>query len=346
VTVADVLPFDIGKSRKRASESDKARAGRIAIRTWAKHVEQLTRDGVLRSVDTRVAAALMNYPSATLYGYSFPKQKTLAEALNLSKRTVRRSIERMKRVRALHIKQRGKKHSSKYWFCIAGELVISDEAVRFSSDTDGHPSPLSVARTGPSSSDTDGHPNPLSVAMNGPEESCYLFESHNQESPPKPPTSSAPVEPPSGQPSENHMLSGEVLGPEGDLTFDDFWKAIRTQPGNAGAALAAWRKLSINDRRAIGHLIGPHGIELDGIWACTWLKDRRWEAARLNSRSSWTEALDELKAFNRRRPSDLKPYSAEWNAERNRKVAAGEPVKLMDAWARDGRGWTIIEADE
>jgi hypothetical protein len=339
--VAEVLPFDVAKSRKRASESAKARAGRIAMRAWAKHVEQLARDGVLRSVDTRVATALMNYPSATLFGYSFPKQTTLAEVLNLSKRTVRRSIERMKNARALHIKQRGKKHSSKYWFCIAGELIIADETGRSSVATDGHANPLSVAKNGPSSSDTDGHPNPLSVAKSGQEESVYLTESHNQESPPKPPTSSAPGEPPSGQPSEAHVLSGEVLGPEGDLTFDDFWKAIRSQPGNAGAALAAWRKLSIEDRRAIRQRIGPQGIELDGMWAVTWLKDRRWEASRLTGRCGWTEALDELKAFNRRHMIDLEPYSVEWTAERNRMIAAGESVKLMDTWAKSGRGWTV-----
>jgi hypothetical protein len=82
------------------------------------------------------------------------------------------------------------------------------------------------------------------------------------------------------------VLDGEVLGPEGEVTFNEFWKAMQQNPGPSGPALAVWRKLSREDRRNIGNMIGPHGLGLDGMWACTWLAARRWTGAKTAATSS------------------------------------------------------------
>jgi hypothetical protein len=43
---------------------------------------------------------------------------------------------------------------------------------------------------------------------------------------------------------------------------------------------------------------------------------------------------------------NLEPHSDEWTAERNRRLAAGESIKLMDTWAAEGRPWGVREGGE
>lgn len=147
-----------------------------------------------------------------------------------------------------------------------------------------------------------------------------------------------PPNPPAPDPLDEGGLIGEVLPPETEITFDEFWKSIRHNPGKAGPALAAWRKVSCDDRSAISSLIGPSGIDLDGMWAAVWLAQRRWEFAPLTSRPAFGDWIGEAPLH---RIIYLKPYSAEWMAERERKLAAGESVKFMDTCARGGLEWEV-----
>src|SRR5262249_39737801 len=71
-----------------------------------------------------------------------------------------------------------------------------------------------------------------------------------------------------------------------EITFDQFWKAIVGDAGEPGPAQAAWTKLTKDDRQKIFNLIGPQGLSLDGMWACTWLKAKRWKSAPLSVGSS------------------------------------------------------------
>lgn len=142
------------------------------------------------------------------------------------------------------------------------------------------------------------------------------------------------------------------MGPEGEIEFGEFWRSIRHNPGQPGPAIAAWAKLSREDRSAIGALIGPDGLDLGGVWAATWLKARMWTQAPVRSRMD--DALDALRRYadgadsapnaeaaRAARIEMLQPYSERWHAERARKIAAGEGVKFMDARARDGKPWQV-----
>lgn len=141
-------------------------------------------------------------------------------------------------------------------------------------------------------------------------------------------------------------LEGVVIDPIGEVSFDELARACAGDPGKLGPALALWRKLSPDDRRCVSNLIGPHGLELDGMWLSTWLLDRRWEKQRLATRASGFAGLAaELSAGADTITTYAEAYSEPWNAERARLVAAGESTALMDARARDGAGWTVRIAD-
>lgn len=140
-------------------------------------------------------------------------------------------------------------------------------------------------------------------------------------------------------------LEGEVLGPEALLTFDEFWKSIPGNKGLAGPAIAAWRALTDDDRRAIHARIGPLGLDTEGMWACVWLRERRWECEPLSASSPMIAALDRAMTEGwqpsppKHHRTPLKPYSPEWIAERDRKRAAGESVAFMEEQARAGNPW-------
>jgi len=69
------------------------------------------------------------------------------------------------------------------------------------------------------------------------------------------------------------------------------------------------------------------------MWAAVWIAQRRWESGPLTRRRQ----VDVVEI----RVTEVKPGSPEWTAERDRKLAAGESVALMDSWAREGRGWSV-----
>jgi hypothetical protein len=108
-------------------------------------------------------------------------------------------------------------------------------------------------------------------------------------------------------------------------TFEVFWACCTEPRGPVGPARAAWMKLSDLDREEIGKLVfGHHLVEASGVWVCTWLKSRGWEAPPPAPA----------------RMVVLDPYSDEWKRERARLIATGQSVTFMDSQAVAGKGWT------
>ena len=335
--MAKVLQFNV-EAQPRREKSALVEAGRKRIGLWLKEVESEIHAGNLIDGDLRFGKALCSFPSATLEGVCWAGQLRLSKSLAKSVSTVGRAVARFEGVGLLWSERRGRGRTNRYVFSIKGKPLVDRSHDRASMQDHN---PASVQ-------DHEGHDR-SSVT----DKSTKLPESTNRDSPPNPPPATALADTPQDSASYGVTLQGEVLGPEGEITFEEFWKALRhDEPGPTGPALAHWRKLSADDRRAIGALIGPNGLDLDRMWATTWLADRRWERQRLRSRSLMdaVDAMgDRLSGLKRTHSVILKPYSTEWNAERTRKIEAGEIVKLMDTWAREGRGWemrVLTEPDE
>lgn len=307
--MGDILAFD-QKGRSSRSRSAAAKRGRSAVALWFKEIKAQRVAKKLKPIDEVVARGLTDFPSAVYEGLIWPSQSTLAERIAVSLRTLNRSLARLKACGCLSISQRGNGRSARCVLCIEGIPIVPPSAS--ATPQVAKQATPEMARLTPSATPQ--------VAK----ESCDSLESIEFESPPKPPT------------------NGEVFGPQGEPTFDEFWKVLTDNPGPSGPAIAQWRKLSRDDKLAIGRLMGPQGLGLDGMWATTWLADRRFERQRLHPQggSRITVAVDRLIA----QLENLEPYSPEWNDERSRKLAAGQSIALMDSWALEGRSWTRRES--
>ncbi|MEZ5901657.1 MAG: hypothetical protein R3D51_19430 [Hyphomicrobiaceae bacterium] len=148
--------------------------------------------------------------------------------------------------------------------------------------------------------------------------------------------------------AEAGQPDGRVESPASEPKFDEVWSACRGDPGKPGPALAEWRKLRPSDRRKVGELLGPHGLDIDGMWLCKWLQARRWEAPRLTRRGDVIAASDRL--INEIGSTDaplivIEPHSPAWHAERNRMIAAGKSVDFMDAHGARGGVLTVRRID-
>lgn len=294
--------LDTALPNSKSSLAEARRHARPVLKRWLQRVEHHIVSGQLAPLDYLLAKELTNYPSAN-EGRCYAGQTRLGAAVGSCTRTARSSLKRMCSVGLLARKRGGPGRTASWTFCINGEPIFGGAERKV------------AALDRQQVADKPSEPDPI-----------------EHKPPPYPPTPSA---------LDEGGLSGEVLPPETEATFDNFVKSIRHAPGRLGPALAIWNNLTLDDRRAIGNLLGPRGIDLDGMHASVWLKARRWECAPLTSRRSADEIAEALAAMPRHHIVDLKPYSAEWTAERKRKVAVGEPVELMDTWALVGRCWSV-----
>jgi len=152
--------------------------------------------------------------------------------------------------------------------------------------------------------------------------------------------------------STGGALVGEIITPQ-SIRFDDFWTASG-KVGEIGPAMATWGKLQDSERAAIGDVICRNGaINTEGMWACTWLKNRGWERPRpidhpavrmmdFGARSATFSPEDEAKRALANGAPILRPYSDEWWSARNRYMALGQSVYVMDKWGERGKGWPAI----
>ncbi|MGO9685596.1 MAG: hypothetical protein ACLPTZ_23995 [Beijerinckiaceae bacterium] len=99
-------------------------------------------------------------------------------------------------------------------------------------------------------------------------------------------------------------------------SFEVFWHRSVEPRGHLGFALAEWRKLTVDQQR----LACEHPAR--DAWAGVWLRDHGFDLEP----TACTE---------------LAPYSPEWDAERERRIAGGLGLTFMDAQAREGKGWTV-----
>ena len=131
---------------------------------------------------------------------------------------------------------------------------------------------------------------------------------------------------------KEEAIEGEVLGPESDLTFDWFWD-VSGQIGMQGPALRRWKKLTKADRCAIRDLYDRGELDLQGVWACTWLDARRWEAPVRPKQTKFD--LEQFMPVQRRRVV-LHPDQPEFKAEYQRRLRSGEDIAMMEGAMRRG----------
>ena len=88
-------------------------------------------------------------------------------------------------------------------------------------------------------------------------------------------------QPPNPQPGGRVIRPAE-RSPVKGISFDDFYNACsnRHERDPKGPAIAAWNKLNDSDRTAIAERARRDGggVDLNGVFAVTWLAGRRWEA--------------------------------------------------------------------
>ena len=282
--------LDTARPNSKSSLAEARHRARPVLKRWLQRVEHHIVSGQLAPLDYLMAKELTNYPSAN-EGRCFAGQTRLGAAVGSCTRTARSSLKRMCSVGLLARKRGGPGRTASWTFCINGEPIFGGAEQKVAALDRQHLSGLDRQQI----ADKPSEPDPI-----------------EHKPPPYPPTPS---------PLDEGGLNGEVLSLKTEVTFDDFVKSIRHAPGRLGPALAVWNKLTWNDRKAIGNLLGQRGIDLDGMHASVWLKARRWECAPLTSRHSADDFAEALAAMPRHRIVDLKPYSAEWTAERKRRSA-------------------------
>ena len=77
------------------------------------------------------------------------------------------------------------------------------------------------------------------------------------------------------------------------ITGQDFLaNSYRVEDCKTGPALAEWNRLPQADRQAIWRIIERDGfIDLENMWACTFLKNRMWEPL-ISEPSKWRAQFD------------------------------------------------------
>lgn len=303
------LDFDASADRdddKRALAEARKRA-RPLLREWLRRVRHHIRAGLLVPVDGLVAEELENYPSAN-YGRCYAGRNRIAEAIGSYPRTVDRSFQRLEACGLLQTRRGGPGKTATRFFCCNWRFVFGGNAF------------LPVRTVGHVAS-----PDSPSVA--------------SLESPPVANKPSEKENPPEHNPplSPDHALDGEII--DGAISFDEFWSASGKQ-GLEGFARSEWRKLDARDRAEIADRLRIDGRAIRrGVWSGTWLRDRLW-IEKVSSEPEPELVVPAPRYVHAEVGSDL------WRQEYERRRLAGESVKLMDTWAKEGRGITVkIERD-
>ena len=377
--MGDVVPLKPQSGRH--ADQCKRNAARPRLRRWFARIEMEIKGGRLLDIDGRLAQALTNYPSAN-EGICWPGQARLAGVLGRSDRTVRRSLDRLERAGFLHAKQQGWNRSSCYTFMIDGHPLIPSAGrlgtVLPAASPPGSAPSGAVAETPPASpavstyrrTPTSACDRTSMSACDWTSMSTYPLELRNPLETDSPPTPKGPIEGTgtavygdltttvssgealsglSREESTSGALVGEIITPQ-SISFDDFWTASG-KVGEIGPAMATWGKLQDLERAAIGEVVCRNGaINTEGMWACTWLKNRGWERPRpvdrpavrmidFGARPAMLSLEDEAKRALANGAPVLRPYSDEWWAKRNWYAARRQSVYVMDKWAERGQGW-------
>jgi hypothetical protein len=335
----DQHPNSLAEGRKHA---------RPLLRYWMRKVEKAVLSGRLLPIDLMLAKELTNYPSAN-EGRCYAGQKRLGAAIARSDRTARECLKRLCQDGLLACKRGGPGRTASWTFCFKSTPIFGGEP-RDAPATPPVESIATAAQDRKSASDLDrksasDKPSELDPDIERKPPPTPTPESTNvvrlaPTTTPKPETAERPKR---GQPTKKESiidhservakqpqvnenessippLEAEVLGPENEMTFDEFWDA-GGRVGFPGPALRKWMKLSKRDRLAISERAARDGgIHLEGVWASTWIDGRRWEAPSLG-RGGIDGALDQLRESiaadeSSQRPRAPRPGSREDRQER------------------------------
>jgi hypothetical protein len=297
------LDFDAREDRedKRTRLEDRKRAAPL-IREWRKRVRHHMRAGYLLPIDEMVALELLNYPSAN-HGKCYAGRRRIADTIGSNQRTVDRALERLEACGLLKSRRGGPGKTATRFFCCNHLFVFGGKAFLPLAES-------SLDATPESSLDATPEAHKLLEQQKSPEQSLPL--------------------------SPDHALDGEII--VGTMTFAEFWNASGKQ-GSEGFARSEWRKLKTDDVASISNRLqsDPTAIR-QGVWSGTWLRDRLWLEARRESADEDHGDAAPLPTYTHVHAA---PGSDLWRQERERKRIAGESLKLMDAWAKEGRGVTV-----
>lgn len=239
--------------RRSAGQSDFKNAelratARPLLRAWLGAVEHKIQAKSLKDLDYRLAVILTNFPSAN-EGKCWPRQKRLARQAGRSERTIREALGRLVSRGLLMRRRGGQGRTSCYAFAIDGALIFTAQSENWSRSS-------AQLRRAIAAPERQGHAD-KPLELHSPEENL------------------SPSSPCAGG---NEVID---LGDQRSRTkiFDRFWDACdASERGKKGPASAEWDRLSITDLSKIVSLLGrDHRIDLGGMWACRWLKQRRWE---------------------------------------------------------------------
>ena len=227
-------------------------AAQPRLRAWLKAVDGKVQTKQLKDLDYRVANILTSYPSANA-GKCWAGQKRLAHQAGRSERTVRAALGRLQSQGLLMTRRRGQGRTSCYDFTIEGKLIFAQNR------ENGKAFTAQIRQLVAGQKRQHAAAKPLEC--NSSEENL--------------------------SPSISSARGGEVIDLANDRTrtnlFDQFWAACNLdERGKKGPAVAEWYKLTDGDICEIASLLRrDRRIDLDGMWACHWLKQRRWDDANI-----------------------------------------------------------------
>jgi hypothetical protein len=305
-----------GETRARDADRNRARErARPLLRYWLKKVERAIVGGDLEPIDYFTAKELTNYPSAN-EGRCYAGEKRIASNIGRCERSARQSLKRMKDAGLLICRRGGPGRTASWFFTFQG-LSIFEGVI-----------PADRQYRGQHRQSSAGLDRKRTAAKPSEEDSPIEHE---------PPPTPAQAEPsgehhrPAKDASGDPPLQGKII--TGEITFSEFWLAAG-QTGPEGFARTEWSRLSSEDRFAIRQRLERDGrLDLRRMYAGVWLRERMW-----------TEPAEPRGRITDNRPPQivvLDPYSSAWTVERERRIAAGEPVGFMDTEAKRGKGWTV-----
>jgi Helix-turn-helix domain len=221
----------------RQAVSEARAAARPLILAWLKIVEAKVRTKKLRDLDYRLAVILTNYPSAN-DGRCWAGQKRLADQAGRCERTIREALGRLESEGLLKTRRGGQGRTSCYSFTVDGREMFGRQR--------------------------DADLDRQQVAAKPSE----LKPTEKEESPPPPSHGGEVID-----------LVAERRTRRPAITGHDFLANCHRVEGCLdGPAFAQWNRLPRADRQEIWRIIERDGaINLENVWACTFLKNRMWE---------------------------------------------------------------------
>ena len=236
---------------------------------------------------------LANY--ADEEGVCWPAQKTLAASTEQSVDSVQRQSRQLQAIGIVRTacrwpRERGKWPAFLYVLAMENKATEPQLAARSNRTRPGRTQPDDRAAPSPTTGPQAlRHEPSLELPI-------------EPSSPPLPPAKQAEGRWADRGSYQNHALNGEVLPPETEISFIEFWNATNRQ-GQVGPASGLWKKLSIEDRRAIKRFLMERGtINTGNTWTMKWLELRAWEQPM--PMSEWDSAKDALNKYVSNQPSN------------------------------------------